>query len=465
MVPRRRADPRRRRRRRPAGGIIPFPPLPGLGPAAVRRRLAPGHQPAAAGRGLRRDRRRASPTGCSATCRSGTRVRRADLALPRPRHRRSGTPRPSARRGSGPTSWPSAVCCCSVGLALSADRDAAEPVPRRATSSRASGGRAGRAAGSPRSCWSPSAPLGDAALPAGGSGAPAGAAGRGRRAAAASSPSRWRSSWPAGRASWRRSRSPWPSSAAFRGVPARGRCGRPASSGHRASWSSLAAPGLWRWSRREGGAARPGSGRRSARPGRAPRRSRSRPASSSAWPCTARLTILVGFPFLMLVGGGGTLAAARPAGRRGGGRSAADAARRTPTPPAATSSTRPTTTSTASRLGLPLQLPRRLVDQGHPLHPAEPARSCCSARRDHARRLRHLPIGPAGTALCAAGNRPRALRPGLPAGHAGRDRHQHPPDEPGLPARPARLAADPAPRARSGRDRGRHDRRAWPSPS
>ena len=171
--------------------------------------------------------------------------------------------------------------------------------------------------------------------------------------------------------------------------------------------------------------------------------------------CTARLTIVFGFPFLLLVGGGGSWL------RRGllAGAGAAVplvallvytyAATRPPLQPRVR-----LPVPAGARIHLP-QLPRGLVDQGHPLHPAEPDDHAVQHAPDHAQpripgRLRPALPGRRGA---------RAVRPVLPAR---RSRtavgNEHHPDQPGLSARPAGLHPGPAAQARP-RDRGRRHRR------
>ena len=368
--------------------------------------LARGHQRAAAGRDLLRGRRRDRVLDARLSARSGARsacLTALFLGLGTVlwytaaigTHLVLG---PCRGRGL-PARWPS-------GLALSADREAAEPRPlaeefaaarrpawpggwrsaacarrpRRArrTALRSGGGWdrgcAGRRRGHPdrrRGGRPGCGAVGRARRP--------GAAGAGRR------DSRRRSGGPDLRGSVSPGAGPGgPRSrlAALVGLGALARLGR-------VLWMRVSRPSGWPWI--------------------GPSRARSRPGCCSAWHVTARLTIVFGFPFLILVGGGGTLAAAWPAGRRRGGDPAGGAAGlhvrghrpplqprvRLPVPPRA-------------RLHVP-QLPRRLVDRGPALRAPEPD--------DHA--VQHADLQPGDAAVqgptsSASGPGAWALRHRLP---------------------------------------------------
>ena len=115
-----------RRRRRAA--LIPFPPLPAIVLAAVRRALGARHGRPGRLRGPRRASTSGSAGGCSGGCRcaSGSGSRRRSSS---PSARSSGTPRSSARPGTWPTSSRSAWRCSRSGFALGAD-------PRRRSTTR-----------------------------------------------------------------------------------------------------------------------------------------------------------------------------------------------------------------------------------------------------------------------------------------------------------------------------------------
>jgi hypothetical protein len=454
-LPGRHAGPRLER---PADrrGIIPFPPLPGRRPSAVRG--SSGTWPPTSSCWPRSSARStsASPTGCSASCRSA-----------------SGSARLSALfLGLGTVLWYTsvigttwfwahvvAVGCAdlfSVGLALSVDRSAAEPRPLRET-----------AVAVRRFSWPGRlvvhrrlvalGVIGELLFVLAGAGTPAAAlAGVGVLLSLLAA---LLAVTVAGR----------PgvlapivvlAAAIVGGVPAAILAGAqsPISSPSPTSCLAVAIAALWWFSRRRAGASTRAIDSRAAGLF-GPESIQVAAGIMFGLAVTARLTVLFGFPFFVFVGGGRDVAAARSM-LAGAGAAV----------PVVTLLV--ITYATSGQLFNPaydylyqrelvayggVQLQLELVDHRHPLHPPE--------HRDHAVRrcltscphfCARSPFTPASAIpRPARGNAPPAdcSTPSCAIAEPAGDRDEHPARLARLPGRPAGLPAgeDPATRSRHGR--------------